>query len=196
MRANRACHAARAGDATSYMREQAIGCRRASLPAGGDCCEPARVEASELPRTNAQHPSPVWWWGWELPSWGVVVASCLLLVWVHAHIPWQLSMLMVLPCISIVLVRAFIEHRLRPAPGARTASVGSDRIFGLLFARNNLHIVHRLHPQMPWFETPGLWRRRGAAPLAHNGHHAFRGHWQIACRWLLTPVFVPAHPAR
>jgi fatty acid desaturase len=109
---------------------------------------------------------------------------------------WYYYLVLVLPGISIGLLRAFIEHRWGPTPGERTASVESNWVFGLLFLWNNLHIVHHLYPQMPWFEIPGFWMRNRERLLRHNGHFVFRGYWQIARRWLFRPVFVPAHPAR
>ncbi len=109
---------------------------------------------------------------------------------------WHYYLVYVLPGLSLGLLRAFIEHRWGERPGERTASVESNWVFGLLFLWNNLHIVHHLHPPMPWFEIPRYWRANRETLLAHNGHYVFHGYGDIARRWLLKPVFIPVHPTR
>ncbi len=136
----------------------------------------------------------------DIPAWLGFFCGLAVILWFVQSVAgmpiWQYYLLMVLPGISLGLLRAFIEHRWGQSPGERTASVESNWVFGLLFLWNNLHIVHHLYPQMAWFEIPGFWRRNRERLLAHNGHFVFRGYFDIARRWLLKPVFVPAHPAR
>ena len=135
----------------------------------------------------------------DVPAWLGFFAGLSVVLWIvtaSGMAVWEYYVFMVLPGISVGLLRAFIEHRWGDTPGERTASVESNWVFGLLFLWNNLHIVHHLYPQMAWFEIPGFWRRNRARLLAHNNHFVFRGYWQIARRWLVRPVFIPAHPAR
>jgi fatty acid desaturase len=107
---------------------------------------------------------------------------------------WEYYLLFVYPGISLGLLRSFIEHRWGETPESRAAVVESNAVFGLLFLWNNLHIVHHIDPNMPWFELPGYYRRHRAALLARNGGYVFRGYGEIAARWLFRPVFTPIHP--
>jgi fatty acid desaturase len=136
----------------------------------------------------------------DVPIWLRFFAGLAVVLWFVSGVAgmpvWHYYLVFVLPGLSLGLLRAFIEHRWGPTPGERTASVESNWVFGLLFLWNNLHIVHHLYPQMAWFEIPGFWRRHREKLLEHNGHYVFPGYFDIARRWLLKPVFVPAHPAR
>ncbi|MBC2664029.1 fatty acid desaturase [Novosphingobium flavum] len=111
------------------------------------------------------------------------------------HVPvWKYYLLVVYPGFSLGLLRAFIEHRWGEHPEERVAIVESNWVFGLLFLWNNIHVVHHLHPSLPWFRIPAAWRGARAELLALNGHYRFAGYGEIARAWLLRPVFVPVHP--
>jgi len=107
---------------------------------------------------------------------------------------WEYYLLLVYPAMSLGLLRSFIEHRWGETPEERAAVVESNIVFGLLFLWNNLHIVHHIDPDKPWFELPAYYRRHRAELLARNGGYVFKGYGEIAARWLLRPVFVPVHP--
>jgi fatty acid desaturase len=136
----------------------------------------------------------------NLPIWGrfaLGLAVVLIFVRFAGGMPiWKYYLLFVYPGMSLGMLRAFIEHRWGSDPAERIASVESNWLFGLLFLWNNLHIVHHLYPAMPWYETPGFYRRNRRALLEHNGHYVFGGYGEIARRWLVRPVFVPIHPTR
>jgi fatty acid desaturase len=147
----------------------------------------------------------------HVPHW-VVHALLVALLFVYisgvAGMPWwQYVVGIALPAFGLGWVRSFIEHRYgSPAPdapqppahippGHRTAAVEASWPWGLLFLYNNLHIVHHLYPQMPWWEIPRYWRAHRAQLAAHNGHYVFAGGYlEIARRWLIRPVFIPRHP--
>ena len=107
---------------------------------------------------------------------------------------WQYYLLIVYPSMSIGLLRAFIEHRWGDTPDERIAAVETNRLFGMLFLWNNLHIVHHVHPSMAWYDIPGYYRANRAKLLAMNGSYMFPGYLHIARRWFWRPVFVPVHP--
>jgi fatty acid desaturase len=92
-------------------------------------------------------------------------------------------------------MRSFTEHRWGERPSERTAVVESNWVFGLLFLWNNLHVVHHVLPTLPWWKVPQVWRDNRERIQTHNGGFVFRGYGEIARRWLLTPNFIPLHPA-
>jgi fatty acid desaturase len=64
---------------------------------------------------------------------------------------------------AILKIRTFLEHRAHEAARARTVIVEDRGPLSLLFLNNNLHVVHHMHPQVPWYELPALY----AANKAH-----------------------------
>lgn len=133
----------------------------------------------------------------HVPVWllhGVAVAGLFWICGYYGMAWWQYVLLIAYPGMSLGLLRAFTEHRAAPAPSARTASVESNHVFGLLFLYNNLHIAHHLQPTMPWFEIPAYYRQHRESLLTTNDHFYFRGYGEITRRFLLRPVFHPVHP--
>jgi fatty acid desaturase len=101
----------------------------------------------------------------------------------------------VYPGLVLGMMRSFTEHRWGERPSERTAVVESNWVFGLLFLWNNLHVVHHVLPTLPWWKVPQVWRENRERIQTHNGGFVFRGYGEIARRWLLTPNFIPLHPA-
>ena len=134
----------------------------------------------------------------HLPHWGVHVVAVAGLFWFISGVcgmpAWQYVLLVAYPGMSLGLLRAFTEHRAAAAPGERTAAVESNAVFGLLFLYNNLHVAHHLKPTMPWYEIPRYYRENRPELLVGNNGFIFPGYGVIARRYLLRPVFHPAHP--
>jgi fatty acid desaturase len=130
-------------------------------------------------------------WGWHALSAG------FLLFWVCAvaGMPlWQYLGFVVYPGLCLGMLRSFTEHRFAEPVGHRTAIVESGFPFGLLFLNNNLHLVHHLAPALPWYRIPARWQESRAELLAYNGGFYFSGYREIARRYALRAVFVPAQP--
>jgi fatty acid desaturase len=64
----------------------------------------------------------------------------------------------------------------------------------VLWLWNNLHIVHHLHPTMPWYDIPGYYRANREHLLALNGGFVYSGYLDLTKRYLTRPTFVPVHP--
>ncbi len=95
---------------------------------------------------------------------------------------------------ALIKIRTFLEHRAHERFRARTAVVEDRGPLALLFLNNNLHVVHHCHPQVPWYELPGLYRRNRAHFLRRNDAYVYRSYWQvIAAHFLKTKDPVP-HP--
>ena len=125
----------------------------------------------------------------------VLVAALFAYISGVAGMPWwQYVLLLAWPAFGVGWLRSFIEHRHGARHAQRTAITESNAFWSLLFLNNNLHAVHHTFPKMAWYAIPRFWRENRDKVLAHNGHYYFRGYYQIARRWLLAPVFVPAHP--
>ena len=92
------------------------------------------------------------------------------------------------------MLRPFLEHRWGERPYERIASVESTLPMGLLWLWNNLHIVHHLHPTMPWYDIPGYYRANKPRLMELNGHYVYAGYSDLARRFLTRPSFTPVHP--
>lgn len=133
--------------------------------------------------------------GWIWLRHGLGVSAVLGFATGVAGMPlWQYLLFFVYGGMVLGMVRPFLEHRWGERPYERIASVESNPVMGLLWLWNNLHIVHHLHPTMPWYEIPRFYRQNRPQLLAMNGHYVYRGYWQLAREHLMTPTFVPVHP--
>ncbi|MDA1072167.1 MAG: fatty acid desaturase [Proteobacteria bacterium] len=136
----------------------------------------------------------------DVPVWLGFFAGLGVVLWFVSAVCgmaiWEYYLFMVYPGFSLSMLRALIEHRYGTKAGERVAIVESNKVWGLLYLFNNMHLVHHLFPAMPWYQIPAFFRANRAALLAHSGDYHFRGYGQIARRYLLRPVFIPVHPIR
>jgi len=103
--------------------------------------------------------------------------------------------LVVVPSISIVLVRSYIEHRAAEPVEHRTAVVEAGSFWSLMFLNNNLHAVHHRYPQEPWYRLPQIWRMEKEQTLSRNNQYYFPGGYrEVFARWFWKarePVVFP-----
>lgn len=128
-------------------------------------------------------------WGWHLPAvLGVllVVAASPLPLWAYL-VAAYLGM-------SLLKLRTFLEHQAHDRASARSAIVERGGVFGLLFLNNNLHLVHHMHPQVPWYRLPALYRARAAHYQRRNGGYVYRSYGQVIRRYLFAAKDPVAHP--
>ena len=133
----------------------------------------------------------------NLPHWIVHIVLVAALFWYITAAGmkwWQYVLFIAWPAFGLGWVRSFAEHRYGRRPGERTAITESNLFWSVLFLNNNLHAVHHVFPRMPWWEIPAYWRANRAQILVHNGNLYFKGYGEICGKWLLRPIFDPAHP--
>ena len=80
-----------------------------------------------------------WWWLWLLAVGAMPVWAYLL----AAYLGW-----------SLLKIRTFLEHRAHEAARARTVIIEDRGPLALLFLNNNFHVVHHMHPGVPWYRLP------------------------------------------
>ena len=115
-------------------------------------------------------------------------------VWVCGIPLWKYVLLFAYPGLSLTLLRSFAEHRPAAHNPHRTAVVEGDWLTSLLFLNNNLHVVHHLWPDIPWYRLRNVYLREKTHVLAHNGGHVYGGYLELARRYLLLPKDSPIHP--
>ena len=106
--------------------------------------------------------------------------------------PWQYLIIAYLSQ-SLLLMRAYFEHRPHRETPRRTVIMETCRPLQLLYLNNNLHAVHHRYPDMPWYHLPREYRRNRDRYLQDNGHFHYRG-YRAWLRYLFKPVASPVHP--
>ena len=132
-------------------------------------------------------------WLWHIPAMGVVLwwmgAVAQMPLWA-----WGIS---VYASLSLLKLRTYLEHQAHYRTLARTAVVEDRGVFALLFLNNNLHVVHHMHPGVPWYALPALYRARRDEYLTSNMGYRYRSYGEIARAHLFNakdPVPHPLYP--
>ncbi len=130
--------------------------------------------------------------GWllHLPA----VASVLWWMMAVANMPLWAWLLSVYLALSVLKLRTFLEHQAHDRSTARTAIVEDRGLLGLLFLNNNLHVVHHLHPGVPWYAIPDLYRARKAQYLSSNQGYRYRTYAEVARKYLFRAKDPVPHP--
>jgi fatty acid desaturase len=119
-------------------------------------------------------PVVAWLWVAAMPWWGYVLAA-----WV-GH--------------GFLKIRTFLEHRAHELPRARTVLVEDRGPLALLFLNNNLHVVHHMHPQVPWYRLPSIYAAERGHYLRRNEGYAFRSYAQVFASYLWRAKDPVPHP--
>lgn len=128
-------------------------------------------------------------WLWHLPA----VAPVLALASLAQSPTWAFALGTYLG-LSILKIRTFLEHRAHAAARARTVIIEDRGLLALLFLNNNLHVVHHMHPRVPWYRLPALYHGRAAHYLARNQGYRYRSYGDVFRRYLWRAKDPVPHP--
>ena len=98
------------------------------------------------------------------------------------------------PALALIFLRSFAEHRWHESEEGRCIIIEKSPL-SWLYLNNNLHLVHHLHPQVPWYELPRLYAESRAEWLERSDGYVFSGYRALWRRWALRPKEPVAHPA-
>ncbi len=96
--------------------------------------------------------------------------------------------------LSILRIRTFLEHQAHDRASGRTAIVEDRGPLALLFLNNNLHVVHHMHPRVPWFALPRLYAENRARYRRRNGGYVYRSYGEVFVRYLVHRKDPVPHP--
>lgn len=96
--------------------------------------------------------------------------------------------------LALLKIRTFLEHRAHEDCHGRTVVIEDRGPLSWLFLNNNLHIVHHMHPGVPWHALPRLYRDNRADFLEANQGYHYRHYGQIFWRYLLRSKDPVPHP--
>jgi len=96
--------------------------------------------------------------------------------------------------LSLLKIRTFLEHRAHEKARARTVIIEDRGPLALLFLNNNLHVVHHMHPQVPWYRLPALYRANRDHYLRRNKGYRYRSYGQVFRQHFLRAKDPVPHP--
>ncbi|RKT35137.1 fatty acid desaturase [Roseovarius halotolerans] len=134
-------------------------------------------------------------WLWHVPA--VLLVSWWLVA--VAQMPIWAYLLSVYAALSILKIRTFLEHRAHDKARGRTVIIEDRGPLALIFLNNNLHVVHHMHPKVPWYRLPALYAAHRAHYLGRNDGYLYRSYGEIFRRHFLRakdPVPHPLWPRR
>ncbi len=137
---------------------------------GGD----RRVSAAWLWHVPAVALAAAWVWWAPLPVWAWVLACYL--------------------AMSLLKIRTFLEHQAHERARGRTVVIEDRGPLSWLFLNNNLHVVHHMHPRLPWYRLPGLYAANRDRYLARNEGYAFASYAEVFRRYLFRAKDPVPHP--
>ena len=118
-----------------------------------------------------------------------------LVAWLwFAAMPWWAYLLAAWIGHALLQIRTYLEHRAHEAPRARTVIIEDRGPLALLFLNNNLHVVHHMHPAVPWYRLPAIYAANRAHYLRRNDHYHYRSYAEIFRRHLLRAKDPVPHP--
>jgi len=113
-------------------------------------------------------------WMTEMPVWAYLIA---------AHIG-----------LGLLKIRTFLEHQAHERARARTVIIEDRGPMAFLFLNNNLHVVHHMHPRVPWYRLPQLYRANKARYLDRNNGYRYGSYAEIFGKYLFRAKDPVPHP--
>ena len=96
--------------------------------------------------------------------------------------------------LAILKIRTFCEHQAHEQTGGRSVIIEDRGPLALIFLNNNLHVVHHLHPNVPWYALPAQFAANRARYLRMNDDYRFSSYAEIFRRYLIRAKDPVAHP--
>ncbi|XDB00170.1 fatty acid desaturase [Sulfitobacter sp. LCG007] len=129
--------------------------------------------------------------GWlaHLPG----AALVLVLVW-QAPMPIWAYLVACYMALAVLRIRTFLEHQAHERASGRTVVIEDRGPLAFLFLNNNLHVVHHMHPRVPWYRLPELYRENRSRYLARNHGYVYGSYAQIFRLYFLRRKDDVPHP--
>jgi len=129
-------------------------------------------------------------WLWHVPQAGIVIAW---LVWI-AEMPIWAYLVAVYFGIGLLKIRTFLEHQAHEKTLARTVIIEDRGPLAFLFLMNNLHVVHHMHPKVPWYALWAKYRQGRERYMACNQSYIYRSYLEIFRKHLFRAKDPVSHP--
>lgn len=128
-------------------------------------------------------------WLWHVPALALMGA----VIWI-APLPFWAYLIGAYIGLSILRIRTFLEHRAHEVARARTVIIEDRGPLAVLFLNNNLHAVHHMYPNIPWYDLPKLYRAKRAHFLRCNEGYRFASYADVFRAHFWTAKDPVPHP--
>jgi fatty acid desaturase len=128
-------------------------------------------------------------WAWHVPA---VALAAAWVAW--APMPAWAWVLACYAGMSLLKIRTFLEHQAHERVRGRTVVIEDRGPLAWLFLNNNLHVVHHMHPRVPWYRLPGLYAANRDRYLARNEGYVFPSYAEVFRRYLIRAKDPVPHP--
>lgn len=129
-------------------------------------------------------------WLWHIPSLALVA---LWLVGVGSMPVWA-YLIAAYMAVSVLKIRTFLEHQAEERASDRTVIIEDRGPLSWMFLNNNLHVVHHMHPRVPWYRLPAVYFGNRARYLGRNGGYMYRSYAEVFARHFLRGKDPVPHP--
>ncbi|SFM45048.1 fatty acid desaturase [Shimia aestuarii] len=129
-------------------------------------------------------------WLWHIPS--LVLALWWMLS--ASQLPVWAYLVSAYCALSILKIRTFLEHQAHERARGRTVIIEDKGPLAWIFLNNNLHVVHHMHPRMPWYRLPVLFRENRDRYLSRNDGYYYRSYGEVFRRYLWARKDPVPHP--
>jgi fatty acid desaturase len=145
--------------------------------------------ADDLRRIGAGERAVLAGWLWHLPPVAGIVA-------IVAVSPMPLSAYAVAAYagLSILRIRSYLEHQAHVRARARTVIIEDRGPLAFLFLNNNLHVVHHMHPKLPWYRLPRVYFDNRETYLRRNDGYRYDSYAEVFRRHLFRAKDPVPHP--
>lgn len=131
-----------------------------------------------------------------LKGWLVHVPSLVLVplvVWMSPMPLWTYLACCYL-AMSVLKIRTFLEHQAHEVARGRTVIIEDRGLLAFLFLNNNYHVVHHMHPRVPWYRLPQVYRANRDRYLRANEGYMFASYRDVFARYFLRAKDPVPHP--
>ncbi len=132
------------------------------------------------------------WLAWALHVPGVA----MVLAWVYFATDMPIWAYLIAAHIGLGLlkIRTFLEHQAHERARGRTVIIEDRGPLAFLFLNNNLHVVHHMHPRVPWYRLPQLYRDNKSRYLDRNDGYRYASYAEIFRKFLFRAKDPVSHP--
>jgi fatty acid desaturase len=144
---------------------------------------------SDVRLVRAGDRTVIFGWLWHIPAAAIALAIVL-----ASPMPVWAYLVAAYFGLALLKIRTFLEHQAHEKARGRTVIIEDRGPLALLFLNNNLHVVHHMHPRVPWYRLPELYRANRARYLGVNEGYRYGSYLEVFRRHLLWAKDPVPHP--
>jgi fatty acid desaturase len=145
--------------------------------------------ADDLRRIRAGERAVLAGWLWHLPPAAGIVAIVAV-----SPMPFWAYAVAAYAGLSILRIRSYLEHQAHVRARARTVIIEDRGPLAFLFLKNNLHVVHHMHPSLPWYRLPRIYFDNREKYLRRNDGYRYDSYAEVFRRHLFRAKDPVPHP--